>query len=132
MPGRSRSDWNFISTQKPKLLPAQEWNEPWHRNPAVGRARKADGHSRQELSAKAKSRKVKGRSKMSKRQWKTHSECDETCKPVVAVRQEFSNDHFLFLAEMIDSGLVETEVRFDQQLRCQRQPLVQRNVLEFG
>lgn len=35
---------------------------------AVGRSRKADGHTRQELYAKAKSRRVEGRSKMSKRQ----------------------------------------------------------------
>jgi len=35
---------------------------------AVGRSRKADGHTRQELYAKAKSRHVEGRSKMSKRQ----------------------------------------------------------------
>ncbi|MBU6462297.1 MAG: hypothetical protein KGK01_10130 [Bradyrhizobium sp.] len=35
---------------------------------AVARSRKADGHTRQELYAKAKSRHVEGRSKMSKRQ----------------------------------------------------------------
>jgi hypothetical protein len=35
---------------------------------AVGRSRKADGHTRQELYAKAKNRHIEGRSKMSKRQ----------------------------------------------------------------
>jgi hypothetical protein len=35
---------------------------------AVGRSRKADGHTREELYAKAKRRHVEGRSKMSKRQ----------------------------------------------------------------
>jgi hypothetical protein len=34
----------------------------------VARARKADGHTRQELYAKAKTRHIEGRSKMSKRQ----------------------------------------------------------------
>jgi len=37
-------------------------------NAAVGRSRKADGHTRQELYAEAKTRQVEGRSKMSKRQ----------------------------------------------------------------
>jgi hypothetical protein len=35
---------------------------------AVARARKADGHTRQELYEEAKSRHVEGRSKMTKRQ----------------------------------------------------------------
>jgi hypothetical protein len=35
---------------------------------AVGRARKSDGHTRQELYAKARKRHVEGRSKMTKRQ----------------------------------------------------------------
>jgi hypothetical protein len=35
---------------------------------ALGRSRKADGHTRQELYAEAKTRQVEGRSKMSKRQ----------------------------------------------------------------
>jgi len=35
---------------------------------AVARARKADGHTRQELYAKARTRHIEGRSKMSKRQ----------------------------------------------------------------
>ncbi|MGH9560160.1 MAG: DUF6496 domain-containing protein [Terracidiphilus sp.] len=38
------------------------------RKAAVSRSRKADGHTREELYAKAKSRHVEGRSKMSKRQ----------------------------------------------------------------
>jgi hypothetical protein len=38
-----------------------------HRS-AVARARKQDGHSRQELYKKAKARRIEGRSKMSKRQ----------------------------------------------------------------
>jgi hypothetical protein len=35
---------------------------------AVSRARKSDGHTRQELYAKAKSRRIEGRSRMTKRQ----------------------------------------------------------------
>lgn len=38
------------------------------RKAAVARSRKPDGHTRQELYAKAKSRHIEGRSKMSKRQ----------------------------------------------------------------
>lgn len=38
------------------------------RRAAVARSRKADGHTRAELYAKAKSRRIDGRSKMSKRQ----------------------------------------------------------------
>jgi hypothetical protein len=38
------------------------------RNAAIARSRKRDGHTRQELYAKAKRRRIAGRSKMSKRQ----------------------------------------------------------------
>ncbi len=60
----------YQKRESTKAMSGREARQPTARGhrAAVARARKADGHTRQELYAKAKKRRIEGRSKMSKRQ----------------------------------------------------------------